>query len=191
MKTHTIHLSLLLSFCSFFFSFVPENRVTNKDSDFIKKVVSSRTNASPYYIIISKKSYELRVYDKKGWYATYPCVFGSNDLRDKFMAGDKRTPEGNFKVILKKNNSKWKFELLLDYPNEESYEKFDARKAKGIIPKNASIGGGIAIHATRPQEEWTVDYYQNWTDGSISLKYRKAADLYSYIPVGTPVTIEK
>jgi lipoprotein-anchoring transpeptidase ErfK/SrfK len=93
--------------------------------------------------------------------------------------------------VLKKNNSKWKFELLLDYPNQESYQKFDARKAKGIIPKSANIGGGIAIHATRPQEEWTVDYYQNWTDGCVSLKYREAADLYSYIPVGTPVTIEK
>jgi len=75
--------------------------------------------------------------------------------------------------------------------NQESYQKFRERIAKGEIPRNAKIGGGIAIHATRPQEEWTVDYYQNWTDGCVSLKYTEAADLYSYIPVGTPVTIEK
>jgi murein L,D-transpeptidase YafK len=191
MKARSIYLSLILLFSCLFLSFNTSEKTNNPDSDFIKEIVSTRTKANPYYIIISKKSYELRVYDNQGWYATYPCVFGSNDLRDKYMAGDKRTPEGNFKVILKKNNSKWKFELLLDYPNHESYEKFDARKAKGIIPKNANIGGGIAIHATRPQEEWTVDYYQNWTDGCISLKYTEAADLYSYIPVGTPVTIEK
>jgi murein L,D-transpeptidase YafK len=191
MKTPSIYLLLTLLFCCLFFSFIPGKRTNNPDSDFIKEIVRTRTKANPYYIIISKKNYELRVYDSQGWYATYPCVFGSNDLRDKYMAGDKRTPEGNFKVVLKKNNSKWKFELLLDYPNQESYQKFDARKAKGIIPKSANIGGGIAIHATRPQEEWTVDYYQNWTDGCVSLKYREAADLYSYIPVGTPVTIEK
>lgn len=191
MKARSIYLSLIALFSCLFLSFNTSEKTNNPDSDFIKEIVRTRTKANPYYIIISKKSYELRVYDNQGWYATYPCVFGSNDLRDKYMAGDKRTPEGNFKVILKKNNSKWKFELLLDYPNQESYEKFDARKAKGIIPKSASIGGGIAIHATRPQEEWTVDYYQNWTDGCISLKYTEAADLYSYIPVGTPVTIEK
>ncbi|MEO7960781.1 MAG: L,D-transpeptidase [Ginsengibacter sp.] len=145
--------------------------------------------ANPYYIIISKKNYELKVYDEEGWYATYPCVFGSSDLRDKFMEGDKRTPEGKFKVLLKKIHPKWGYELLLDYPNEESVHKFQARQAEGLLPSNARIGSGIAIHATRPQEEWTVDYYQNWTDGCISLKYTEAKDLYSYIPVGTPVTI--
>jgi murein L,D-transpeptidase YafK len=194
MKTRITSIAFILLFSFLFTSFVPRKRTFDNDFNFRKsghKPSDKITKASPYYIIISKKSYELRVYDSQGWYATYPCVFGSNDLRDKFMEGDKRTPEGNFKVVLKRNNSKWKFELLLDYPNEESYKKFQQRKSKGLIPKNAGIGGGIAIHATRPQEEWTVDYYQNWTDGCISLKYREAADLYSYIPVGTPVTIEK
>lgn len=144
---------------------------------------------NPYYIIVYKHSYELKVFDSQGWYATYPCVFGSSDMRDKYMEGDKRTPEGKFKVIEKKINPDWGYELLLDYPNSSSYEKFNERKAEGLIPRNAKIGGGIAIHATRPQEEWTVDYYQNWTDGCISLKYSEAKDLYSYIPVGTPVTI--
>ena len=170
---------------------MPGERTFAENASFIKEVIKTRTAANPYYIIISKKNYELRVYDDQGWYATYPCVFGSNDFRDKYMAGDKRTPEGNFKIAVKRNNSKWKYELLLDYPNQESYKKFDERKAEGVIPKNAQIGGGIAIHATRPEEEWTVDYYQNWTDGCVSLKYTEAADLYSYIPVGTPVTIEK
>ena len=146
---------------------------------------------NPYYIIIDKSDYELRVYDKEGWYATYPVVFGSNDLNDKFMEGDKRTPEGKFKVLLKKIHPKWGFELLLDFPNEQSIRKFNDRISKGMIPRNAKIGNGIAIHSTRPQEEWTVDYYQNWTDGCISLKYTEAKDLYSYIPVGTPVTIQQ
>lgn len=191
MKITSRYLSIILVFSALFFSFNTSERSFNANSSFIKEIIKSRTKANPYYIIISKKNYELRVYDDQGWYATYPCVFGSNDFRDKYMAGDKRTPEGNFKIIVKRNNTKWKYELLLDYPNQESYKKFDERKAEGVIPKNAQIGGGIAIHATRPQEEWTVDYYQNWTDGCVSLKYSEAADLYSYIPVGTPVTIEK
>jgi murein L,D-transpeptidase YafK len=194
MKTRISILSFILLFSFLFFSFIPvrKNLIETSDTHFVpKKAVKKTLTNNPYYIIISKKNYELKVYDDEGWYATYPCVFGSNDLRDKYMEGDKRTPEGKFKVLQKKSNSKWAFELLLDYPNPESIQKFNQRIAKGEIPKNARIGGGIAIHGTRPQEEWTVDYYQNWTDGCVSLKYSEAKDLFSYIPVGTPVTIEK
>ncbi|CAN5313784.1 L,D-transpeptidase family protein [soil metagenome] len=146
---------------------------------------------NPYYIVVSKSKYELKVYDDEGWYATYPVVFGSKDLGDKMYEGDKRTPEGKFKVILKKIHPQWGFELLLDYPNQETVRKYSDRISRGLIPKGARMGNGIAIHATRPSEEWTVDYFQNWTDGCVSLKYTEAKDLYSYIPVGTPVTIER
>src|SRR4051812_23710805 len=44
-------------------------------------------------IVIDKSDYELNVYDDKGWYATYPVVFGNNSLADKKMQGDKNTPE--------------------------------------------------------------------------------------------------
>ena len=185
MKTSTVHLFIVIFFSSLFLSFVsPSSGQINSDAS-----VSPAYN--PYYIVISKKNYELKVYDDKGWYATYPCVFGNGDHRDKYMEGDKRTPEGNFKVLFKKKNAKWAYEIMLDYPNEESKRKFKQRIARGEIPANAKIGGGIAIHGTRPQEEWTVDHYQNWTDGCISLKYSEAKDLFSYIPVGTPVTITK
>lgn len=193
MKTRTSFIISCLAISLLFFCFVPVKKVhaTSAAALAIKKVLRNNFIENPYYIIISKKDYELKVYDDQGWYATYPCVFGSSDLRDKYVEGDKRTPEGKFKVLLKKSNSKWGFELLLDYPNAESIAKFKERVAEGIIPKSARIGSGIAIHATRPQEEWTVDYYQNWTDGCISLKYTEAKDLYSYIPVGTPVTINE
>ncbi len=146
---------------------------------------------NPYYIIIDKSDYELKVYDDEGWYATYPIVFGSKDLSDKMKEGDRRTPDGQFKVIIKKIHPKWGPELLLDYPNGPSYKKFNERVAKGIIPKTAKIGNGIAIHATRPDEEWTVDNFYNWTDGCVSVKYTEMKDLFSYIPVGTPVTIQQ
>jgi murein L,D-transpeptidase YafK len=190
MKKRTSYTLQVLFISLLFCYFVPSKK--SKDTtldDFAKRSFKTTRTDNPYSIIISKRSYELKVYDDEGWYATYPCVFGSSDLRDKYMEGDKRTPEGKFKVLLKKIHPKWGYELLLDYPNEESIHKFQERKAEGLVPRNARIGGGIAIHATRPQEEWTVDYYQNWTDGCISLKYTEAKDLYSYIPVGTPVTI--
>ncbi len=155
------------------------------------KLAIKKAAESPYYIIIDKSDYELKVYDEEGWYATYPIVFGSKDPSDKMKEGDKKTPDGIFKVILKKIHPKWGEELLLDYPNNVSQQRFIERKSKGLLPKNAKIGGGIAIHATRPQEEWTVDNFYNWTDGCVSVKYSEMKDLFSYIPVGTQVTIQQ
>jgi len=147
--------------------------------------------ANPYYIVVDKSDYELKVYDDQGWYATYPIVFGSRDLGDKMKEGDRKTPDGHFKVIQKKMHKKWGPELLLDYPNDVSVKKFVDRKQRGLLPQNAKIGSGIAIHATRPEEEWTVDNFYNWTDGCVSVKYTEMKDLFSYIPVGTPVTIQQ
>ena len=187
---------ILFTLCFLFFAFTVKNPSKKKSVNSRQKNISQRAKltslkTNSYYIVIDKSDYELRVYDAEGWYATYPVVFGSNDLNDKFMAGDKRTPEGNFKVLLKKIHPKWGPELLLDFPNQESIRKFNERVNRGLVPRTAKIGNGIAIHATRPEEEWTVDYFQNWTDGCVSLKYKEAKDLYSYIPAGTPVTIQK
>ena len=157
----------------------------------VQVITTADTIYNSYYIIVDKSDYELKVYDEEGWYATYPIVFGSKDLSDKMKEGDKLTPDGNFKVILKKIHPKWGPELLLDYPNDISFQKFNDRKAKGVLAKAAKIGNGIAIHATRPSEEWTIDNFYNWTDGCISVKYTEMKDLFSYIPVGTSVTIQK
>ena len=163
---------------------LPVGKKTTKHSVKIK-------DDNPYYIIIDKSDYELKVYDEDGWYATYPIVFGSKDLGDKMKEGDRKTPDGKFKIILKKIHPKWGPELLLDYPNDVSLQKFNERKKKGLLPKSAKIGNGIAIHATRPGEEWTVDNFYNWTDGCISVKYTEMKDLFSYIPIETPVTIQQ
>ena len=175
--------SLLMSFAP-----VPKKKKSLKKAEINKSF--TLTSENPYYIIVDKSDYELKVYDAEGWYATYPIVFGSKDLSDKMKEGDKRTPNGSFKVVLKKIHPKWGPELLLDYPNHESIEKFNERKAKGLVPRNARIGDGIAIHATRPEEEWTIDNFYNWTDGCVSVKYTEMKDLFSYIPVGTQVTIQ-
>src|SRR5690242_17153728 len=92
-------------------------------------------------IIIDKSDYELSVYDEKGWYATYPVVFGNNSLEDKKMEGDKNTPEGTFHIVGKKVHDKWFRFMMLDYPTRDSWEKFRKGKANGDIPASASIGG--------------------------------------------------
>ena len=158
--------------------------------------VSKRSNAAEgpsgsVSIIVDKSDYELSVYDAKGWYATYPVVFGNNSLDDKKIAGDKNTPEGSFRIVNKRVHDKWDRFLGLDYPTQESWFKFKKRKERGEIPGDASIGGGIGIHGTWPHEDFVVDKYKNWTLGCISMKCSDVEELYSFTPVGTRVTIRK
>jgi lipoprotein-anchoring transpeptidase ErfK/SrfK len=160
-----------------------------------KATASKRVSASmpiaPVSIVIDKSNYELYVYDTKGWYATYPVVFGNNSLADKKMEGDKNTPEGNFRIANKRVHDKWTRYLGLDYPTPESLAKFNERKRRGEIPSSARPGAGIGIHGVWPHEDFVVDRYKNWTNGCISLKNTDVEDLYRYVPVGTPVTIRK
>ncbi len=142
-------------------------------------------------IVIDKTDYELNLYDAKGWYATYPVVFGNNSLEDKKMQGDNNTPEGDFEIIAKRPHDKWDKFMSLNYPTAESFEKFRQRKERGEIPANAKIGGGIGIHGTWPHEDFVVDKYKNWTMGCISMKRDDVEEVYGLVPVGTPVTIRK
>jgi murein L,D-transpeptidase YafK len=153
-----------------------------------------RSNAAPVgdvSIVIDKSDYELSVYDDKGWYATYPVVFGNSSLSDKKMEGDKNTPEGTFHITAKRVHEKWCRFLTLDYPTQADREKFNQRKQRGEIPASASIGGGIGIHGTWPHEDFVVDRYKNWTLGCISMKNEDVKELYTFTNAGTKVSIRK
>jgi murein L,D-transpeptidase YafK len=142
-------------------------------------------------IIVDKSDYELSVYDDKGWYATYPVVFGNNSLGDKKMEGDKNTPEGNFSIVNKRVHEKWCRFLAIDYPTQESREKFNQRKQRGEIPANAKIGGAIGIHGTWPHEDFVIDRFKNWTMGCISMKNDDVKEIYGFTKSGAKVTIRK
>lgn len=180
MRNPVILFVLLFSIC--FLSF--------KNTRFSKRTFGNGLVGTPY-IIIDKSEYELKVYDDEGWYGTYPVVFGNKTLGDKLMEGDRKTPEGSYKIVSKRPHEKWGKIMLIDYPTSADWEKFKQRKAQGVIPKSASIGGGIGIHGTWQRDEMVVDYFQNWTNGCVALKRDEMEELYSMIPIGTKVTIRK
>lgn len=163
------------------------------NTSFKSPLLINRTFAgkNTYIVLINKKKYELKLFDSTGeWLATYPVVFGNKDLGDKMIQGDRKTPEGTFHIISKRKHEKWCRMLMLDYPTKENIAKFNARKAKGMLPANAQIGGGIGIHGTWPHEEYAIDRYQNWTEGCISTKNNYIEELFDLLPVGTRVDIQ-
>jgi murein L,D-transpeptidase YafK len=197
MKTTILLTTMFLSAGGLMVSHTAAERTKSKTAIHAAKGSTAAKRASlsnpvsPMRIVIDKRKYELTVYDALGWFATYPVVFGNNSLDDKKMEGDRNTPEGTFKINAKRPHPNWDRFIGIDYPTQESLAKFNQRKQKGEIPGWARPGGGIGIHGTWPNDDFVVDKYRNWTEGCISLKRRDIEDLYSYIPVGTTVTIRK
>lgn len=195
MKTTILFTTMLLSAGSLMMSQAGTAPVSYKSKTTPRVVTAAKRTSTkpvaPMSIVIDKRKYELTVYDALGWFATYPVVFGNNTLDDKRMEGDRNTPEGSFRINAKRPHPKWDRFMSLDYPTEESLAKFNRRKQRGEVPSWARPGGGIGIHGTWPNDDFVVDKYKNWTEGCISLKNRDVQDLYSYIPVGTTVTIRK
>ena len=193
MKLPIVLTSVFLG-SSVFFSNPHVAKTTKFSTETKKRVIEGSTKILPVgtvYIVIDKSDYELNVYDSKGWFATYPVVFGNGSLDDKKMEGDRNTPEGAFHIISKKVHDKWDRFMALDYPTTDSYEKFRERKLRGEIPATARIGGGVGIHGTWPHDDYIIDRYKNWTMGCISMKNNDVEDLYSYVPTGTKVIIRK
>lgn len=143
------------------------------------------------FLLIDKSNYRLYLYEDTKLLKVYKVVFGSNDLGDKLMQGDKKTPEGTFRIMAKRIDKRWNRFMLLDYPNEEAERKFDYRKARHQIPAGAKIGGGIGIHGSRPGVQLGIDLRVNWTDGCIGMKNADVDELYRIIKIGTPVVIKR
>ncbi|WP_235918538.1 L,D-transpeptidase family protein [Sediminibacterium soli] len=162
-------------------------------TSFKKKLpLVSKATRNSYYVLVTKSKYELKVFDSTGeWIVTYPVVFGNKDLGDKMMEGDRKTPEGVFHIAGKRKHEKWNSFMMLDYPTQESVEKFNRRKAAGMIPSGARIGGAIGIHGTWPNEDYAIDQYQNWTEGCISTKNNYIREIFELLPVGTKIEIRR
>lgn len=189
MNIVTLKTQFVLAFVFFSVgSFTPDHTAVKKNSE---KAINIPGPVGTVRILIDKSDYELKLFDSLGWFATYPVVFGNNSLADKKMEGDRNTPEGTFKISGKRIHNKWHRFIAIDYPNKESWEKFNQRKARGEIPATARIGGGIGIHGTWPHEDFQIDRYSNWTQGCISMKNKDVEELFRFISNGTSVTIRR
>lgn len=135
-------------------------------------------------VIVLKAPRRLLVYHHGRVIADYPARVGFSGLADKLYEGDGATPEGQFRVMHKKEGSGTIYykALLLDYPTITHQQRFHDAKVNGLVPQNRSIGGLIEIHGEDPNNEET-------TNGCIALENSAMGDVFERVNVGTPVTI--
>lgn len=142
-------------------------------------------------IVISKSSYRVGVYYRKRLIRSYKAVFGPNPKMDKYMEGDRNTPEGKFTITNKNPGSKYTKFMLLNYPNDSTYVRFNKLKAAGKIPAAARIGGDVGIHGIWKGGDDMIDMGVGWTDGCVAIKNKDIEELFSLVGIGTQVTIRR
>ena len=135
-------------------------------------------------VIVLKAPRRLLVYQHGRVVAEYPARVGFSGLADKLYEGDGATPEGQFRVVHKKEGAGTIYykALLLDYPTRAHQQRFNEAQANGLVPQNRSIGSLIEIHGEDPNNEET-------TNGCIALENSAMDDVFGRVNVGTPVTI--
>jgi lipoprotein-anchoring transpeptidase ErfK/SrfK len=138
-------------------------------------------------IVVTKADRRLILYRNGHQVLSYPVRLGYNGVMEKRYQGDGATPEGEYRVIRKRDRGQTRFyrALLLDYPNPEDRRRFRAAVTRGTIPAQAFIGGEIEIHGGEGGNETTLSQ----TLGCVMLENREIDALFQHTETGTPVTI--
>ena len=106
----------------------------------------------------------------------YRVALGANPQGHKRQEGDERTPEGDYTLDYKKEDSAFYRAMHVSYPN-----------AVGVSP-----GGFIMVHGQRNGLGWLAPLaqYFNWTNGCIALTDAEMDEFMTLVRVGTPIRIE-
>ncbi|NLR65131.1 L,D-transpeptidase [Chitinophaga varians] len=156
------------------------------------RLTTSNINPDKIFLLVDKSDYRMYLYEDVTLRKIYKVVFGNKDQGDKLVEGDRKTPEGTFHIQAKRIDNRWSRFMLLDYPNEDSKQKFSQRQNEGSLSQGASMGGGIGIHGVEYGagiRDNYVDSRINWTLGCVSMKNGDVNELYEIVKVGTPVVI--
>jgi murein L,D-transpeptidase YafK len=130
---------------------------------------------------VDKSERRFLVYVEDSLLKEYHCVLGEDPIGDKFCQGDRRTPEGTFTFRSKRVHDQWHKFIWIDYPNAESWKRYNARRAEGLIPDGKDIGGEVGIHGVPEGEDGWIDAGADWTWGCIALRNADVDEIYPYI----------
>lgn len=140
-------------------------------------------------ISIEKSKYRLTLFSNLQPVKSYAVVFGGNPKGDKLYEGDRKTPEGIYRVRDLYPHRSWSKFIWLDYPTAQSWREHLQAKRSGQIDRRLSIGSEIGIHGVPSGADNLIEERSNWTLGCISLKNSDVNEIYSWVRRGTLVEI--
>ena len=136
-------------------------------------------------IVIEKKAHRLTLFHMGRPIRTYLVALGADVEKDKVSAGDRRTPEGLFYIDNRNPYSHYHLALQISYPDATHRARAESM---GVSP-----GGNIMIHGL-PNGKGQVGAFHrtvDWTNGCIALTDEEMDEIWSVVPIGTPVLIKR
>lgn len=145
---------------------------------------TQRSLADVDLVFVDKSERKMYLFDGQKQIREYDVAFGKNPIGHKQQEGDERTPEGQYVLDYKNENSSFYRSMHISYPNKLDKER---AQQKGVLP-----GGLIMIHGQKNWLGWLAPIMQqfNWTDGCIALTNAEMDDFMQLVNVGTTITIE-
>jgi hypothetical protein len=148
-------------------------------------------------ILVEKSALRLTVFDGDSGVKSYRVAAGAV-MGDKQCEGDRKTPEGDFYICIRKTKGQTRYtrSLGLSYPNLEDaqrgrrdglitaaqyYSIAQAIKNNRKPPWQTKLGGAIMIHGKRENRTGTL--------GCVALDDDDIIELYNRLPLNTPVRI--
>lgn len=147
-------------------------------------------------IVVRKEERKLQLYDGDTLLREYAIGLGENPSGHKKREGDSRTPEGEYYVCSRNDESKYYLSFGISYPNAQDAETglragyIDEEEYDAILeaiedgkrpPWGTALGGEIMIHGNGGGSDWTA--------GCIAIEDDEMDALWDVVEIGCPVTI--
>jgi len=135
-------------------------------------------------IVVEKSQHRLALYHQGALLHSYLVALGQQPVGDKVRVGDNRTPEGLFRIEARNPVSLYHRSLKISYP--------DAAHRARAHSLGVSPGGDIMIHGLPARQAWVGAAHRDfdWTEGCIAVTNEEIEEIWSAVPVGTPILIK-
>lgn len=135
-------------------------------------------------IVVEKSAHRLSLFQRNRSVRTYLVALGEQPVGDKVKRGDFRTPEGRYVIEARNPASRYHRALRISYPDAAHRAR---AKALGVSP-----GGDIMIHGLPARQAYVGAAHRDfdWTEGCIAVTNQEIEEIWSAVPVGTPIHIK-
>jgi len=115
----------------------------------------------------------------------YPVALGRVPGGAKERAGDRKTPEGLYRIVEHKRASAFRRALRVSYPEDRDLAR---AQRLGVDP-----GGDIMVHGLHNGLGWIGRLHRrfDWTAGCIAVTDAEIDQIYAAVPDGTPIEIRE
>ena len=136
------------------------------------------------HILVEKAAHRMTLFSEGRAVRVYQVALGGGGLGPKMMQGDRKVPEGLYRITGRNPGSAYHLSLRIGYPTPEQAR---SAMARGIDP-----GGDIMIHGTPNGLGWGEEHRQeDWTDGCIAVTDAEIEEIWRLVPNGTTIAIRR